>query len=100
MQRDDAAGEALPLHARETGGAAYFPNSIDDVDRVAAEVAQDIRNQYVIAYHSTKPASLGGYRTVHVEAHGPRGAKLVVRTRRGYYARVNNSGTRAAGTGH
>lgn len=86
--RDEAreAHEALQQLSSETGGVAYFPNSIDDVDRIAAEVAQDIRNQYVIAYHSTKPASLGGYRTVHVEAHGPRGSKLVVRTRRGYYA--------------
>ncbi len=80
------AREALQMLSRETGGLAYFPNSLDDVDRVAAEVAQDIRNQYVIAYHSTKPARLGGYRTVHVEARGPHGSKLIVRTRRGYYA--------------
>src|SRR6185437_3234780 len=86
--KDEAreAHEALLQLTSETGGVAYFPNSIDDVDRIAAEVAQDIRNQYVIAYHSTKPASLGGYRTVHVEARGPKGSKLVVRTRRGYYA--------------
>jgi Ca-activated chloride channel homolog len=80
------AREALQSLSRETGGVAYFPNSIDDVDRVAAEVAQDIRNQYVIAYHSTKPARLGGYRSVHVEARSPRGTKLTVRTRNGYYA--------------
>jgi Ca-activated chloride channel family protein len=80
------ARDALQSLSRETGGVAYFPNSIDDVDRIAAEVAQDIRNQYVIAYHSTRPASLGGYRAVRVEARGPRGARLIVRTRRGYYA--------------
>ena len=86
--KDEAreAHEALLQLSNETGGVAYFPTSIDDVDRIAAEVAQDIRNQYVIAYHSTKPASQGGYRTVHVEARGPKGSKLVVRTRRGYYA--------------
>jgi Ca-activated chloride channel homolog len=82
----EEARQALQMLSQETGGVAYFPNSINDVDRIAAEVAKDIRNQYVIAYHSTKPASLGGYRSVHVEARDPRGDKLVVRTRRGYYA--------------
>jgi Ca-activated chloride channel homolog len=88
VNKDEAqeARQALQQLSQETGGVAYFPRSVDDVDRIAAEVAQDIRNQYVIAYHSTKPASLGGYRTIHVEARGPSGSKLVVRTRRGYYA--------------
>lgn len=70
----------------ETGGIAYFPRSIDEVNHIADEVAQDIRNQYVVGYHSTRPASQGGYRTVHVEAVGSRHQKLIVRTRRGYYA--------------
>ncbi len=80
------ARHALETLSEETGGVAYFPNSLYDVDRVAAEVARDIRNQYTLAYHSTKPASLGGYRFIHVEARGPKGDRLTVRTRRGYYA--------------
>lgn len=84
------ARHALETLSQETGGVAYFPNSLADVDRIATEVALDIRNQYTIAYHSTKPASLGGYRFVRVEAHGPKGQRLTVRTRRGYYA---NAGT-------
>lgn len=80
------ARHALETLSEETGGVAYFPDSLDDVDSIADDVARDIRNQYTIAYHSTRPASLGGYRLVHVEARGPRGAHLTVRTRRGYYA--------------
>jgi VWFA-related protein len=76
----------LEALAEETGGLAYFPRSIDEVDRIASEVARDIRNQYIVGYHSSKPANLGGYRTVHVEAIAPRHGKLTVRTRRGYYA--------------
>jgi Ca-activated chloride channel homolog len=79
------ARRALQLLSDETGGLAFFPHSLSDVDSIAAEVAQDIRNQYTIGYHSTRAASLGGYRTVHVEAHAPRHAKLFVRTRTGYY---------------
>jgi Ca-activated chloride channel family protein len=53
-------GGGEPRHARhdlkllssETGGIAFFPGSLKDIDSVAAEVARDIRNQYAIAYHS------------------------------------------------
>jgi len=79
--------EALEILSRETGGVSYFPRSIDEVDHIAEEVAQDIRNQYTIGYSSTKPSSLGGFRTVRVEAISPNGRrKLTVRTRNGYYA--------------
>jgi VWFA-related protein len=80
------AHTALETLSSETGGIAYFPRSLDEVNTIAAEVAQDIRNQYTVGYHSTKPASLGGYRVVHVQATSPHHQKLMVRTRRGYYA--------------
>ncbi|HEX4037552.1 MAG TPA: VWA domain-containing protein [Acidobacteriaceae bacterium] len=89
---DDSRGQearrarrALQLLSDETGGLAFFPHSLTDVDEIAAEVAQDIRNQYTIGYHSSKPASLGGYRTIRVDAHGAHHGKLYVRTRTGYY---------------
>src|SRR3984893_3782262 len=67
----------------ETGGIAFFPGSLKDIDSVAAEVARDIRNQYAIAYHSTRP-SVGGYHTIKVEAHAQGHSKLTVYTRSGY----------------
>lgn len=93
--KDEArqARDALQTLSEETGGVAYFPDSIKDVDRIATEVANDIRNQYSIAYRSTKPANLGGYRTVHVEARAAHHGKMIVRTRHGYYAKVNPSET-------
>jgi len=81
------ARDALETLSGETGGVAYFANSPDDVSRIAAEVAHDIREQYVIDYHSSRPFSLGGYRTVRVEASAPRHGQLFVRTIRGYYAK-------------
>ena len=74
--------------AEQTWGAAYFPKSLSQVDAIAAEVAQDIRTQYTIAYHSTKSPTLGGYREVHVEAKAKNFGRLSVRTRSGYYPRV------------
>ncbi|MGA8729375.1 MAG: VWA domain-containing protein [Terracidiphilus sp.] len=87
-EEGERARTALERLSEETGGVAYFPQSLQDVNRIAAEVAHDIRDQYTVDYHSSKPASLGGYRTVHVEAVGPNQHKLIVRTRRGYYAKA------------
>ena len=85
------ARDALQRLSQETGGIAYFPNSLQDVDTIAAAVARDIRDQYTIGYHSSKPASLGGYRVVRVEAKAPKHGKVIVRTRRGYYAKKPES---------
>ena len=83
------ARRVLETLSEQTGGAAYFPKSIKDVDPIAAQAAQDIRTQYTIAYHSTKSPALGGYRQVHVDAKGRGFGKLSVRTRSGYYPRVS-----------
>jgi Ca-activated chloride channel family protein len=85
------ARRVLETLSAETGGQAYFPKSVNEVDAIAKEVANDIRTQYSIAYHSTKPPTLGGYRTVHVEAKAKGYPKLSVRTRNGYYPRVSSA---------
>jgi Ca-activated chloride channel family protein len=79
------AKRVLETLAEQTGGVAYFPRRLEDVDGVAAQVAADIRQQYTIAYTSTKPARLGGYRTIHVDAREKGYSKLSVRTRTGYF---------------
>ncbi len=92
-QEAHRAKRALTLLSDETGGLSFFPKSLADVDNIAAEVARDIRNQYTIGYHSSKAASLGGYRTVRVEAHAAHHGKLFVRTRTGYYPTPQNQQT-------
>jgi Ca-activated chloride channel homolog len=91
------AKRVLETLAEQTGGAAYFPKSVRDVDAIAAEVAQDIRTQYTIAYHSTKSPTLGGYREVHVEAKAKSFGRLSVRTRSGYYPRVIADASKGGG---
>jgi len=88
VESDEAerAREALEKLSQETGGVAYFPRSMDDVNRVANEVAGDIRNQYTVDYRSNKEISSGGYRTVHVEAKSAKHGILFVRTKKGYFA--------------
>jgi VWFA-related protein len=82
------ARNALEMLSRETGGMAFFPKSIDQVDQIAAEVARDIRSQYTLGYHSTKPTSEPGFRKVEVTAEEKGKGKLTVRTKTGYFPEV------------
>jgi VWFA-related protein len=93
------ARRVLETLAEQTGGAAYFPKSVNQVDEIAALVAQDIRTQYTISYHSTKSPTLGGYRQVHVEAKAKSTGRLSVRTRSGYYPRVIADASKGADAG-
>jgi VWFA-related protein len=82
------AREVLTELSLQTGGQAYFPKSLKEVDGITREVAQDIRSQYTISYRSTKAPELGGYRTIHVEAKEKGFHGLQVRTRTGYFPKT------------
>ncbi len=76
-----------------TGGLAFFPDNLADVDSVCTEIARDIRNQYTIGYYPTNTAKDGTFRSVRLELIPPKGhGKLSVRTRTGYYASKTATG--------
>jgi Ca-activated chloride channel homolog len=80
------ARKALEIIAQRTGGIAFFPKTLDEVDEISRTVAHDIRNQYTIGYKPTNPRGAGGFRTVRVDAKGKGHGKMMVRTKSGYYA--------------
>jgi VWFA-related protein len=82
------AREVLTNLSEQTGGEAYFPHALKDVDGIAHEVADDIRTQYTIGYHSTNPPQNGGYRQVHVVVKEKGYHGLEARTRTGYFPKV------------
>jgi VWFA-related protein len=77
--------DALQSLATTTGGAAFFPNSLDEVDEITRTVARDIHSQYTIGYKPTNPKQNAGYRAIEVAARARGYRQLTVRTRRGYY---------------
>jgi Ca-activated chloride channel family protein len=93
------AKEVLQELSDQTGGLAYFPKGLGTVDAIAHEVAQDIRTQYTIEYHSTNPPQKGGYRQIHVEAKEKGFSRLQVRTRTGYYPKTTANKPAAGTTG-
>ncbi|HLY20001.1 MAG TPA: VWA domain-containing protein [Bryobacteraceae bacterium] len=87
---------ALEELASVSGGESYFPKELTEVDRVAHQVARDIRNQYILAYTPANIALDGSFRQIKVTANGPN--RPTVRTRSGYYATPDsmNGNTSAA----
>lgn len=84
--------------AEATGGLAYFPEGLLDVENICTQIAHDIRNQYTLAYYSTNSRRDGTFRAVRVDVNPPKGrGKLFVRTRSGYYAQTASTG---AGSGN
>jgi Ca-activated chloride channel family protein len=80
------AKRALEIIAQRTGGLAFFPRTLDEVDEISRTIARDIRTQYTIGYKPTKPRGEGGFRQIKVEAKAKGHSKLQVRTKSGYYA--------------
>ena len=50
------ARKALDVIAQRTGGIAFFPKTLDEVDEISRTVARDIRNQYAIGYRADESA--------------------------------------------
>ena len=79
-----SAQKALKALAVATGGEAYFPKEVSEVERIAHQVARDIRSQYSIQYTPSNQAMDGTYRTIKVSVNAS--GHPTVRTRSGYYA--------------
>jgi len=70
-----------------TGGEAFYPKNVAEVDEIAKHVAHDLRNQYTIAYTPSDDRQDGSYRAIRVDVSVP-GA--IATTRSGYYAPDSN----------
>ena len=53
--------------ATETGGRAFFPNSVSELPAIAEEITKDLRTQYVIGYYPTNSTRDGSFRAIRVQ---------------------------------
>jgi len=73
--------------ATQTGGRAFSAALQSDLPSVAARIAVELRNQYVLAYYPANQARDGKYRHVEVKVSQPHGiSPLKAHWRLGYYA--------------
>ena len=85
------AKRALDSITHASGGAAFYPKDATEAEKIALQVAHEIRNQFTIVYSPTSPED-GSYRTIKVTAKGPGNPQ--VRTRSGYYATPIGGGSK------
>ena len=84
ITRDDNDGDkVLRYLTEETGGQAFFPFKIEDLDQSFENIANELRHQYNIFYRPEPLKTDGLFHPVTVK---PKRKDLVVRARKGYYA--------------
>ncbi|HKV41329.1 MAG TPA: VWA domain-containing protein [Blastocatellia bacterium] len=83
-RRSDRGRDFMTDVATAGGGPVYDAKGVQDMSRLAGQIADELRHVYVISYYPTNPLSNGGYRTIRVSVAGR--PDIAVRHRRGYYA--------------
>lgn len=85
----DLADDALRKVSEKTGGRAFFPLNKPELNASFAQIQQELRSQYLIAYQPANRRRDGSFRQVRVEIINPelRKQKLRLLYRQGYYAR-------------
>jgi Ca-activated chloride channel homolog len=94
-QSSSGAAEArrvLQQVAETTGGQAFFPLSVKELDQIYDKVLEEIRAQYTIGYLSTNPKTDGAWRKVDIKVTRKDGRDYRVRARKGYFAAYKTSG--------
>ena len=86
---EGVAHGALRKISEQTGGRAFFPESKQELDAAFAQIQQELRSQYLLAYRPSNTKRDGNFRQVRVEIVNPelRKHKLQLLYRQGYYAR-------------
>jgi Ca-activated chloride channel family protein len=84
--------------ATDTGGRAFFPQSISELPQIANEIVRDLRTQYVISYDPTNKAHDGTYRSIKVNVTQPGGERRIALTRNGRNAGLPGSAKPAKAT--
>jgi VWFA-related protein len=75
--------------SEQTGGRAFFPKDLPALNAAFAQIQQELRTQYLVAYVPTNRAHDGTYRRIHIELANPELKRQGVRLtyREGYFAK-------------
>jgi Ca-activated chloride channel family protein len=79
----------LEQMAKATGGMAFFPSKVGDLNRIYEQIVGEVRAQYTIGYLSTNEKADGAWRKVEIKITRPDAKSIRVRAREGYYAALN-----------
>ncbi len=86
ITRVDTDGDkVLRYFTAETGGLAFFPFKVEDMEQDFADIHNTLRHQYNISYRPEPLLTDGLFHTIEMRVKGRK--DLVVHARKGYYAR-------------
>jgi Ca-activated chloride channel family protein len=89
----EKAKNFLTRLASETGGKAYFPNSISELNQIARDISSELRTQYVLSYYPTDDNKDGAFKNIKVVvSDGPNKERRIAVTRSGRKAGVTTPG--------
>ena len=80
------AQNAMQQLATATGGGAFVPERIENLEAVFSRIANELRAQYLLQYYSNNESSGRAYR--HISITTPVRPQLHVRAREGYYPKA------------
>jgi VWFA-related protein len=82
---DTDGDKVLRYFTTQTGGKAYFPFKVEDLESSFDVIAEEVRHQYNITYRPEPLVNDGQFHRVEIRVKGHK--EVVVRARAGYYAR-------------
>jgi Ca-activated chloride channel family protein len=81
--------KVMRYFAEQTGGVSFFPFQAKDLNQSFENIANELRHQYNLFYRPQPLRNDGQYHTVQIKVKNRR--DLMVRARKGYYARRENT---------
>jgi len=80
----------LSQMANESGGTAFFPTSMKEIEEAYDTIVSQVRAQYTLGYVSTNTATNGQWRKVEIRVRPPAGNGARIQARKGYFAPFRN----------
>jgi len=77
------AQEGMELLARQTGGASFVADSVDELAEFYDRIADELQGQYLLGYYSPATSGIGIYRRISIRVRGR--PEVQVKARQGYY---------------
>jgi VWFA-related protein len=77
------AQESMEALARQTGGATFVADNVEELTAFYDRIADELQGQYLLGYHSPATSGAGIYRRIVIKVRGR--PELQVKARPGYY---------------
>ncbi len=71
--------------SKNTGGLAFFPESLGSVADISKTIARDLREQYTLGFVPERTGTADSFRQIRVKVDAPGQDRIQVRTRPGYF---------------